>query len=306
LLRSDPTYHIKAMEPRYLQTFKQVAELHSFSKAAVALGYAQSSVTNHIQVLETELGVRLFERNNKQVKLTDAGKRLLAYSSRLLALADEARAAVSNQSAGEVTISAPETLCTYRLPPLLLAIRDELPHIRVIFRPLAAHELRQRVRSGDIDLAFVLEPAQESAGLRVEALTEEAVGLVASPLHRLNGAESISPQQLMHEHLLLTEASCSYRRLFERTLFDAGVVPQERFELQSVEAIKQLAIAGLGIAVLPEIALRRELEEGLLVKLPWSGVPLRLKTQMVWNPDRWHPAEFGGVLRLARRVVNTM
>jgi DNA-binding transcriptional LysR family regulator len=291
------------MEPRYLQTFSQVAELRSFSKAALALGYAQSSITSHIQALETELGVQLFDRLGRQVQLTDAGKRLLAYSKRLLALADEARAAVSNEGQCEVTISAPETLCAYRLPPLLLAIRDELPQVRVVFRPLPGTELRGRVRSGELDLAFVLEQAQQNAGVHVEVLGEEPVCLVTSPQHQLATATSVGPLDFAHEPLLVTEGTCAYRRLFERILMAAGVMPQEQLELHSVEAIKQLAIAGLGVAVLPQIALQRELAEGALVRLPWAGAPLCIETQLLWNPERWHGASFAGVLRLARREL---
>src|SRR5438046_264194 len=109
------------MELRQLETFRVVATQLSFTRAAATLDYAQSSVTAQIQSLELELGVRLFDRLGRRVALTDAGERLLEYAERLLSLADEARAALADgaEPAGTLTIGAPETVMTYRLPSVL-------------------------------------------------------------------------------------------------------------------------------------------------------------------------------------------
>ena len=102
------------MEIRQLITFRAVAQTLSFSRAATQLNYAQSTVSAQIQGLEEELGVALFDRLGKSVALTDAGQRLLGYAEKMLNLADEALAVVSNADiqTGPLTISAPETLCT--------------------------------------------------------------------------------------------------------------------------------------------------------------------------------------------------
>src|SRR2546421_3651462 len=107
----------KHMDLRQLNTFRLVATTLSFTRAAAALSYAQSSVTAQIQSLEDELGVQLFDRLGRRVALTDAGLRLLRYADRLLDLAEEARAAVADggDPLGSLCISAPETLCIYRL-----------------------------------------------------------------------------------------------------------------------------------------------------------------------------------------------
>src|SRR5262245_45919740 len=125
------------MELRHLSTFRVVATTRSFTRAATTLGYAQSSVTAHIQALEAELGAPLFDRLGRQIALTEAGERFLVYARQLLELAEEARVAVNNNNEprGTVTISAPETLCTYRLPTLLRVFRDRCPQAQVAFRP---------------------------------------------------------------------------------------------------------------------------------------------------------------------------
>src|SRR5688500_4041002 len=107
------------MDLRQLNTFCTVAHALSFSRAATSLNYVQSSVTAQIQTLEDDLGVQLFDRMGKRVALTDAGKRLLLYAEKILRLAEEARSAVKTdeEPGGTVVVSAPESLCTYRLGP---------------------------------------------------------------------------------------------------------------------------------------------------------------------------------------------
>src|SRR4051794_25715284 len=113
------------MDLRQLKTFRAVADSLSFTRAADALDYAQSSVTAQIRALEDELGVRLFDRLGRRVALTEAGLRLLAYADKMLDLADEAAHAIAegDEPSGQLIIAAPETLSTYRLPPLLKQFR---------------------------------------------------------------------------------------------------------------------------------------------------------------------------------------
>src|SRR5262249_14299225 len=138
------------MELRQLITFQAVASTLSFTRAAVLLNYAQSSVTAQIQALEEELGVPLFDRLGKRVVLTDAGQRLVRYADRMLNLADETRGVVSGGEVrgGTLTLSAIETLCTYRLPGILRQFRDQFPHVQLKFRPLSTIGLIRSVNEG--------------------------------------------------------------------------------------------------------------------------------------------------------------
>jgi DNA-binding transcriptional LysR family regulator len=103
------------MDFRQLMTFRLLATTLNFRQAAAALNYAQSTVSAQIQMLEEELGVSLFDRLGKRVIITDAGQRLVPYAEKLLVLAEETRTAVTGngEPVGSLTISAPETLCTY-------------------------------------------------------------------------------------------------------------------------------------------------------------------------------------------------
>src|SRR5436190_8129479 len=125
------------MDLRQLATFRMVATTLSFTQTAATLGYVQSSVTAQIQALETDLGVPLFDRLGKRVTLTDAGQRLLHYAEKMLDLAEEARSIVpgDTEPTGSLTISAPESLCAYRLPVVLNEFRKRYPQVRLMFLP---------------------------------------------------------------------------------------------------------------------------------------------------------------------------
>lgn len=292
------------MDLRHLETFRQVATCGSFTRAAQRLGYVQSNVTAHIQALEAELGVQLFDRIGRRIRLTDAGERLLGHATRMLVLADEARQIVSAGLEGQLTISAPETLCVYRLPAVLRRARAELPGLRVTFRPAPGSDLRRLVRAGDLDLAFTLEPERASDKLQIELLRPEPIWLIGPPGHHLASRAAIRPADLAGESILLTEAGCSYRERFEQSLADGGIEIRETLEFSSVEAIKQCAMAGMGLAVLPAITVQREVAQGDLARIDWGGRRFDVTTQLVRHAERWRSAGQQAFIAIAREVLS--
>src|SRR5919205_2629228 len=259
------------VELRQVETFRAVAEELSFSRAAAKLGYVQSSVSAQVSALEQEFGVPLFDRLGRRIALTDAGEEMFAYSGKLLALAEQTREAVvdagvgSDEVTGSLTVSAPETLLTYRLPRLLALFHERYPKVRLSVRPSAVGRLvgsaRRAVEEGAVDVAFVLdEPLGERvrpADLAVETLVAEDVTVIAPTSHALTSAPVVLPQDLRGETVLLPEApesGCAYRGQFERQLGSVGVVPPEKMEFQSIEAVKQCVAVGMGVSVLPSVA----------------------------------------------------
>jgi DNA-binding transcriptional LysR family regulator len=306
------------MELRQVETFRAVAEELSFSRAAAKLGYVQSSVSAQVSALEQQLGVPLFDRLGRRIALTDAGEVMFAYSGRLLALAEQTREAVvdagvgSGEVTGSLTVSAPETLLTYRLPKLLAIFHERHPKVRLSVRPSAIGRLvgsaRKALEEGRVDVAFVLdEPLgrlAHPAHLEVETLVAESVSVIAPTSHALASSSAVLPHDLRGESVLLPEApesGCAYRGQFERQLGSAGVVPPEKMEFQSIEAVKQCVVAGMGVSVLPSVAVDAELKAGTLAALRW-GEPFEVLTQMSWHEDRWKSPALRAFLEVAREV----
>lgn len=293
------------MDLRQLTTFRMVARTLSFTRTAAALNYVQSSVTAQIQALEEELGVLLFHRLGKRITLTDAGERLLDYATRILALADEARATVAGTSEpeGSLTVSAPESLLTYRLPEVMRAFRARYPLVRLLVRPYAYVDQRRGVSEGALDVAFEMEEALPSTSLVVEPLLSESLVIIAPPNHPLTASRAVVPADLEGEALLLTDVGCSYRNLFERRLAAAGVQPTTVLEFTSVEAIKQCVMVGMGLAILPEVAVASEIAEGRLAALKWATDDLRVMTQMIWHKEKWVSPALSAFLMVTREML---
>lgn len=312
------------MELKHLETFRVVAGASSFTRAAAELGYVQSAVTAHVQVLEKELGVKLFDRLSRRIVLTAAGRELLPYARRLSELSVEARASVCSggEPAGNVTVSASETLCAHRLPPVIREIGKRHPKVRVRFLPTATGALDEglvrAISDGEAELAFVLEEdLEERTGfpekgalasgvpgyLLVEPLSEEPLVMVAAPEHPLASAQSVTPEDLEGVTVLLTEKGCAYRRVFERALAASGVRPEVAAEFTSSEAVKRCAEAGMGVAVLAGVSVAAEIEVGTLCALRWEGPRLRTKTYMVRHRERWVSPALGAIMDTAIPVL---
>jgi DNA-binding transcriptional LysR family regulator len=304
------------VELRQVETFRAVAEELSFSRAAHRLGYVQSSVSAQVAALEKDLGAPLFDRLGRKIALTDAGRVMLRYSSRLLDLTEEAREAVadagvgSGEVTGTLTVSAPETLLTYRLPRLLALFHERHPKVRLSVRPSAVGRLvgsmRRSVEEGGVNVAFVLDGPVEVSGLSVEPLLEESVSVIVPAAHALASSTMAASGDLSGETVLLPEApesGCAYRGQFERQLGAASVVPAEKMEFQSIEAVKQCVAAGMGVSVMPSVAVSAELEDGKLAALRWQE-PFEVLTQMVWHEERWQSPALRAFLETAREVFS--
>ncbi|WP_379127051.1 LysR family transcriptional regulator [Paenibacillus sp. sgz500958] len=277
------------MESRHLFTFLAVVEAGSFTRAAQKLDYAQSSITAQIQSLEAELGQPLFDRISKKIILTDAGRRLLPYAqeiSKMHLMAEDALR--SNQElSGALRIGAPESLAAFRLPGIIKEFRSSFPQVQILLKPGDCMELTGLVRSGELDLAFLLQPETEYKDLHVDTLIHEEMALLAPLNHPLVLLEEVEPQHLISETILHTEAGCTYRTLFERHLNSYGVFLDPSLEFWSIEAIKQCVISGLGISFLPLVTVRNELAEGKLARLNWNDESQRVATQMIYHHKRW-------------------
>jgi DNA-binding transcriptional LysR family regulator len=275
------------MDLRHLYTFRSAARNLSFTKAGQSLGYAQSSVTAQIKGLEEELGSVLFNRVGNRLELTEAGQRFLAYAERILDLTEEAMASAQEQAGSRsLRLTAPESVCTYVLPPIFRELKTRCPDLRIHFLPCLVRDIKHEVLEGAVDMAFLLEEPFPSKVLVMERLRDEPILVAAAPGHPLAGAGRLRVEDLAGEEILLKAIGCGYRTLFERRLLAAGVRPSYATEFLGVETIKRCVQAGLGIAPLPRLAVAEELQSGRLVALPVDDLDLQVTLFLVWNAKR--------------------
>ncbi|WP_262704353.1 MULTISPECIES: LysR family transcriptional regulator [Streptomyces] len=296
------------MELKHLNTYLTVARHMSFTRAAQELDYVQSSVTAHIKALETDLGVPLFERLGRRVTFTDAGRELLPHAQQLIHQAERARDAVQGIGAdprtlrGTLRIAAPESLCAHLLPPVLRALMDQFPLLRVTFGPADRNSLLTSLGDGTLDAGFLLEERLTAPMATAELLARQELTLITHPAHPLLKRSSVHTADLAHETLLLIEAGCAQRDVMERELHQAAIQPAT-MEFVSIEALKRCAAAGLGIALLPQAAVSGELIRGEVAALPWSTKPV-LGIHYLIHKDRRPTTVLTTLADLARRHWN--
>lgn len=277
------------MDIKYLQTFLVACETMNFTKTAAKLQYAQSSVTAQIKSLEQDLGTPLFERLGKKLVLTQAGKHLKKYAHQIVHLTDEARTTIdAGGKKGTIIVGAQESQCTYRLPELLKSFKTKYPLVNLIFKPAHSDESATKsLLKGELDLAFIMDTSKSNPYLETIPLLQERLMLVASPSNSLVSKPTVLPDDLQEETVLLTERGCSYRNIFEQKMYEHEVSPKNTLEFVSLEAIKKCVVANLGVAMLPEMTVSKEIKEGVLVKLNWNIQMYLLTTQMALHKDKW-------------------
>ena len=294
------------MEFRQLHAFCAVASTCSFTHAAKMLGYAQSSISTQIQLLEQELNTKLFDRLGKKVVLTNEGKIFLTYAKQILHLSLSATEAVSGSSTpkGSITIGAPESLCVLHLPILLQEYRKRCPHVKISLKTGTCSDFDSSLRTHLIDIAFFLQQEVPHPELVTHTLFPEPMVLVARADHPLIKKGRVEAIDLHHESLILSEIGCSYRIIFENLLATAGVYPDTILDFSSVSAMKQCAISGLGITLLPLIAVTNEIATGQLVNLNWIGPDFGIVAQVAYHKDKWLSPALSAFLNLATEILH--
>ncbi len=277
------------MEIRQLKTFMSIVKLGNFSQAAHYLGYTQSTVTTHIQLLEKELNTLLFERFGHQLMLTTDGERLYEYAEQITRLAEDAKNELEHFDTprGPIIIGMPESLCVYYLTDLLKEYTALYPDVELKLIFGISSDFRNLLRRNMMDLAFILEETSKDADLVSTLLWPEPIAMVVSPDHKLVKAGKAELKDLHGETLLFVESGSTYRSALETGLAKAAVHPRTVMEICHIQTIKQFVCANLGITVLPKVAVKEELAAGTLVALQCPGITFKTNTCLVYHKDKW-------------------
>ena len=261
-----------------LSGFVEIARQRRLGRAANELFITQPALTARIQRLEAELGVPLFLRTPAGMRLTDPGQAFLPYARRALDAIDEGRRVVAELAAGtagHLAIGAAPAVGTYVLPPLLKRFADAHPNVRLIVRTGHSEEILGMVLGDDVEIGLVR--ALRHPAIASTPLYEDSLVLVANPSHPFARRRSIQAEELADVELILFDRASSYRDLTAAFLRDAGVTPAGLMEVDNIDATKKMIEQGLGVALLPQTAVRAELDDGTLraVRIADASPPRR-------------------------------
>ncbi len=277
------------MELRNLITFVRIAEVKNFSKSAQLLGYSQSAVTMQIKQLEQELGRQLFERIGKQVKLTQAGERLLPYALDILNTAQKAQSMVreNEQITGHLRIGTCESYVIGVLPQVLTAFQQQCPNVEVQVQTGLTADLFHRLRQNDIDLLFFLDrKLYFPEWIKVFERPEHSF-FVASAKSKLAAETHISTERLLQEPLFLTEKGISYRYAMEQKMAEQGFALHPFLEIGNTDVITRFVLQNKGISFLPNYVVAPYIQNGTLVKLDTECPEITMWSQLVYHRNKY-------------------
>ena len=292
------------MHPRRLESFVAVARHRSFTEAALDLHLSQSAVSQQISALERELNAQLLDRSRRRVALTPAGAALLERAERLLqdsVAARRAVAAAQGHIAGALDIAASHTIAAYLIPEPLALLARRHPEVRASVRIENTERVVGSLLADEADVGFV-EGYVSAEGIRLEELHSDELVVIVPPDHRLSGEPSVDPADLAAEPFVVRERGSGTQRIAEAELARTGVDTARLrvvAQLSGIDAIKAAVEAGLGIAVVSALAVRREVEHGTLVALRVGGAPMDRRLAAAFAAGR---AVLPAALELVRLV----
>lgn len=268
---TDQFRHITLQQ---LEALVMLVEERSFSDAARKMTLSQPSLSKHIRNLEIFVDCPLINRTKTGISLTNEGMILFGYAKKILRLRDEAREKIitlKDTLSGHVYIGTSTIPSTYILPALLTGLKKDHPDIKVHILSGDSENILEMVLSSQVEIGFIGRHTHDSR-IVCEPIWQDELILVAGGESRFRNLSKATIEDIIHEPFIIREKGSGTRAILEDYLKSQGLEPLSRFtlacELGSSEAVKEAVISGLGISILSVHAVKREIKQGLLTRIP--------------------------------------
>jgi len=279
------------MADRRLQVFHTVARLLSFTKAAETLHMTQPAVTFQIRQLEEHFNTRLFDRTHNRISLTEAGVRVFDYADRILSLYSEMDNAIrelTGDVSGVLIIGASTTIAEYVLPSILGEFKERNPGVNIRLNVSNSVGVVHMVENNTVDVGIVESPIANK-NLAVEVCWHDKLVFICPPDHPLAKETAIPVAMLSDLPFVCREEGSGTRDFIFQHLASSNIPAQEvniSMEVGSPEAVKSAVEAGLGVSVVSQATVSKELELGTLVALPLDP-PLERPFSIVYQRQKF-------------------
>jgi len=294
------------MNLKDLKYLVALADTAHFGKAAERTFVSQPTLSAQLKKLEEYLGVKLVERQPKNVQLTDVGKQIVVRARRMLDEGDQIVALARNNTdpfAGKLKIGLIPTIGPYLLPRVMQKIRKSLPHLGLMLYEHQTEALLKRLRDGEIDLGIMALPIAGD-GLDTRVLYDEAFTVALPNEHPLAAKSSIKVSDLKGQTLLLLEDGHCLRDQALEVCSRIDVREAEDFRATSLETLRQMVVAGLGITLLPETAVESPFgsQRGLAIRPFTKPAPTRT-VGGVWRKSSTRAPAIAAVCDILEQVM---
>ncbi len=294
------------MDLKQLRALITVAETGNVTKAASLLNIVQPAVSRQLRLLEEDLGTLLFERGRHGMELTDAGKSMIEYARRIMTEVDRARAEVKPSQGpvgGIVTVGLLPSTSDLLSAALLQSVAAHFPGIRVRISVGYDGYLQQWLESGEVDIALLYDP-KPTPTRQVKPLLEESLWVVGLPSYKLRARKPVPFSWLARQPVVLATAPHGLRTLVEQAAALSGETLHVVAETNAMNVQKSLVLAGLGVTVLPSIAVVDDVERGVLSAAPLADPAIQRKVVLAMPANRHIPAPVRCVAPLLEECIH--
>jgi molybdate transport repressor ModE-like protein len=250
------------LDVRRMKVLREVAARGSFSAAAEALNFTQSAVSQQVAALERESGATLVERGSRGVRLTKAGRALVAHADAIIArleCAEEELAAIAGLRGGRLRLACFQSAGATMVPRAVAAFHDRHPDVDLGMVEAEPEHASALLRSGDIDLALVYDfeaiPGMLDPELELTHLIDDPYDAILPAGHPLLERRKLRLGELSDQPWIASTSACGCRQITERACHEAGFEPRVAFEADETLAAQALVAAGVGVTLLPRLAL---------------------------------------------------
>ena len=295
------------MDLRSLNTFIQVAESGSFTRAGEKLGYSQPTISVQIKQLESELGIKLFDRIGHTIRLTDKGRDVLLHAQRICHMCQEMALERSQhkEPQGDIRLAMADSLCSPLLSRSFARFRERYPHISLKVMTAGTGEMFRLLDHNDVDLVCTLDSHIYDTNYVIANEEQVGVHFVVSSSHPLAGRTGLTVEDLLCQPFLLTEKGMSYRRLMDELLAQGSMQIQPFLEIGRSDLICELVEQGLGLSFLPDYVTEDAVLRGSVVRLNVPGFEPELWKQLLHHRDKWVSPQMQAVIsHLSELLLN--
>ena len=270
-----------------MRIFLEVCRTMNVTRAAENLYMTQPAVSRSIREMEKHYGVRLFERLNQRLYVTESGRRMHAYAVHIVDTFDRMeREMTDGDERGILRIGASITLGNYDLPVLVQKMRQEKPQLRIQATVANVDTLKDMLLDNRLDAAMIEAPI-DHRDLTGEAFSRDELALILPPGHPLLQKDRLTLADVAACDLLLREKGSSGRAFLD-TVFEAhGLTVSPLWESASTQALVRAVASGIGLSILPEKLVRRALKAGVVQTRPICDAPLSRPCHIVWHRNKY-------------------
>ena len=276
------------MEIRNIKTFIRAAETGNFTKTAEELGYSQGTVTLQIKQLEAELGVPLFNRTGKRIRLSEKGREFMDYACSIVRTEAEARSAMEGKTEikGTLAVGMLESVASFYYREIIKQFVTIYPEAKLIVKIATTVELMDMLKKGMLDVIVIYDRQIQNDNWKCPVKAREPLKFFAGHQSSLS-EKHVCLRELGRENFILTEKGCTYRKVIDDFTAARNIELNWNIDIGNTGAIIDFVSRGMGISLLPEYCIAEYLERGDICEIYVDDFEAELYLQVIYDGRKW-------------------